>query len=1367
MFILLLSSMQGSTVNGQQDDPRRQGYWFVGFGTGAAWQQADIKPSLGWGFDFNFGSNIFYKKTSPLSLDWRFNSLFAFSNSNDHIPTYISPNSGHPLAAPSPWNNNWFDNTPITSTNNYAGKNVYLNNQTFMINLGIDFRLNFENLRRKSNILLAVYGGPSLGVFSTGADHAEFIDDLYDYDLINPNRSRGEILSDLSRMRDGHEDTDLVGLKAGYMTNLGLELGYWFTPYFSMGLGHKWTFTHRDNFDGEFSQVRKHNDIHHYTNLFFRWSFGQGSATTTRVREKAVINMVSHTCGSTINTNAATFRANVTNVTSSSQVKVYVNGKLSNNYFYSKSSNQVVFNATLRGGENDIVIEADNGSHKTTYSCVIISQQQNNTVVNPPIQSNQPSISITYPLNNSTVQNCNTKVIVNPTNAQVVYLVVNGVRINRENNVGPNEYNVSLNKGRNQIVAHAEYGINRVQETIVVYCNEPETVVPPIQNVPQPVITKKYPTVRFTLPVGNPFTTTNAIVDLTAVTTNINFQSQVQVNVNGQNYTNFNFSFVNNRVDINRVTLNPGQNTISIHVVNDDGQASDSKIIYYNQPAPPVVQPPVVQGPPPTVRFTDPNVSPYTVDANSINLVAASTNVRRREDITVYVNNRLHNSVSFTNNNINIRSVNLAEGANTIQVQVVNNYGQASDEQVVIYVPRRIVPPPPPPAPPVQVVKNPPTVQFTAPQGNPYTNATNVVTLVAATTNINNQNQVSVTVNGSNFNNFFFNAARNTVTINGVNLIEGNNIVAINVRNNDGQASDSKTIVYNAPRPVTPPTVQFTAPQGNPYTSTSNTTTLTATTRNITAQNQIVININGRNHTNFTFNATRNTVSINGVTLAEGNNNVVINVQNQDGQASDSKTIVYNAPRPVTPPTVQFTVPQGNPYTSADNTVTLVAATTNITAVNQITVRLNNATYTNFTFNAANNTVTLSNVALQQGENNFAISVQNQDGQASDSKAVWYKVPRPTIRITTPSANPHNIQTTTQTIVATTTNVLSASEINFTVNGNPITNFTFANNTITATNVSLSEGNNNVVIAVNNGRVSASTVINVTLPRPVAPAPIISNMNATQRQSRASISVQVSAKIQHHHTQDGIEFYANDQRVSNFSLQNGDFYAENVPFTEGLNVYKIVINGEGGRATMSCVLNQNAGTTDDDNNTPPSRGDSGLITSPPSNNTSGGRGGNTTEPSPAPSPTPAPSTRPNVVTPTPAPSTRPNVVTPAPTPSPAPSTRPNTTINNNRVTPSAPSNKTTTQPNRTTVAPTPQATVPSKGNKMGATPKKEETPAKGNKIGATPKKEEAPAKGSKMGAIPKKEEAPANNTTPEANTPNKANNLKGDMRNRN
>jgi len=556
--------------------------------------------------------------------------------------------------------------------------------------------------------------------------------------------------------------------------------------------------------------------------------------------------------------------------------------------------------------------------------------------------------------------------------------------------------------------------------------------------IPQPTV--QPPTVNITNPNQNPFNTNQNTATINATITNVTNANQVTFNVNGRNLTNFTLNGTN--FTANGIGLQNGNNTITITATNAGGNASDNATIIYTAPQPL-----------PTVDITSPN-NGASFNTNSTSVAATITNVASANNVTFTVNGQPSRNFTLNGTTFVANGVTLQQGNNTIQITATNNAGNASDNVAVTYVI---------PQPTVQ----PPTVNITAPANNSGT-ATPNTNVTATITNITSASQITFTVNGQPVRNFNFGGT--SFTANNVGLQQGTNNIVITATNAGGTASDNVNVEFKLP----PPTVNITNPAQSPSNTNQNTATINATIQNVAAANQITCKVNGRITSNFGYQNGNFTLS--NVQLQQGNNTVEISATNAVGNASDNTTIIYTAP--VQAPTVNITNPSRNVLSTDQNTATIAATITNVNSPNEVTFTVNGQTNTNFTLNG--NNFVANGVNLQNGNNAIVISATNAGGTASDNATITYTpLAEPTVNITSPSANPSTVSNNTVSIVATINNVTDASNVTFTVNGQPSRNFTFRGNSFTANNVVLQDGNNDISVAGTNriGTATDRTVI--------------------------------------------------------------------------------------------------------------------------------------------------------------------------------------------------------------------------------------------------------------------------------------------------
>ena len=151
----------------------------------------------------------------------------------------------------------------------------------------------------------------------------------------------------------------------------------------------------------------------------------------------------------------------------------------------------------------------------------------------------------------------------------------------------------------------------------------------------------------------------------------------------------------------------------------------------------------------------------------------------------------------------------------------------------------------------------------------------------------------------------------------------------------------------------------------------------------------------------FSFNNNSKLFSRN-VTLKEGENHFIIKGLNEYGADSVQFIIVYEKPVGV-PPIVNITQPSQDFLTVNASNYNFKAIVENVTNKTQISLNLNGAIVSQFTYNTATRVVE-ANLVLVQGNNLITISATNEYGADSKTTAINYVVPTtPTRTPTTPS----------------------------------------------------------------------------------------------------------------------------------------------------------------------------------------------------------------------------------------------------------------------------------------------------------------------------------------------------------------------------
>ena len=284
----------------------------------------------------------------------------------------------------------------------------------------------------------------------------------------------------------------------------------------------------------------------------------------------------------------------------------------------------------------------------------------------------------------------------------------------------------------------------------------------------KPTNTENPPVVRFVNPNTTSSTVTDLNYDVQASVANVSNSNKVQVKVNGTVFSGFRFT--NGLVNFN-LTLVEGANVIEVRGTNSAGSDSKSVTLFYKKPQ--TVYPPVV-------TFEQPSTSPTTVQLANASVQSKVTNVVSKSDIVVKLNGKLSQGFTYSASSKLVSfDVILVEGTNSVEVIGTNSAGSDSKTTLIVYRPR---------------VAKPPVVTIIDPSSNPYEVKVSSYKVVADISNIENANQLTATLNGQNLN-VTYNTSSGRLECN-VNLVEGENTIAIKAKNVDGEAEDRTIIIY-------------------------------------------------------------------------------------------------------------------------------------------------------------------------------------------------------------------------------------------------------------------------------------------------------------------------------------------------------------------------------------------------------------------------------------------------------------------------------------------------------------------------------------------------------------------------------------------
>ncbi|MBC7863833.1 MAG: hypothetical protein IAF38_12735 [Bacteroidia bacterium] len=480
---------------------------------------------------------------------------------------------------------------------------------------------------------------------------------------------------------------------------------------------------------------------------------------------------------------------------------------------------------------------------------------------------------------------------------------------------------------------------------------------------------------------------------------------------------------------------------------------------------------------PPEVTVISPSSNPYTSPVNNVQVYANVKNVTDASGISVTVNGAAFSNYNFTTGSGALSfSTLLQNGSNTVVIRGTNPYGTNSATVTINYN--------------VTPQGTGPVVNISSPSNGSTVTAT-LMTVNANVREVTQAGQVNVNVNNVPVTNFTFNPSNGDVSF-VANLNSGNNSIYVGGTNQYGNDSKTVNVYMNTGFSALPkPVITITNPVTPGYQSTSPTFNLTAYVANITSASQLIIQVNGVNTTNFSFNSSNGNLTV-PANLSNGSTSFVITATNASGSDVKSTSVNYYIATPAgNPPVVTFTNPASSPYTSAVASMTVKAVVTNVNSKSDIQLYVNNTLDNNFSFNTSNNQLTYA-LAMNGPVNVITVVATNAFGSDAKNVTINYTQPvsLPTVTITNPPNMGYAVSNSSFTVNAIVTNVTSQNQITVNVNGSNTASFSYnVSSKLLTLPLTLNLGTTPVVITATNGAGSdvktTSLVYTVPLAKPV------------------------------------------------------------------------------------------------------------------------------------------------------------------------------------------------------------------------------------------------------------------------------------------
>ena len=400
-----------------------------------------------------------------------------------------------------------------------------------------------------------------------------------------------------------------------------------------------------------------------------------------------------------------------------------------------------------------------------------------------------------------------------------------------------------------------------------------------------------------------------------------------------------------------------------------------------------------------------------------------------------------------------------------------------------------------------------------------------------------------------------------------VDLREGSNTIEVKAKNKSGEQRVSRTLYRELP--IAFPTVNFTSPTYNNAKVDNRLATIKVSLQHIAQSSDIQLVVNGRNEPNFYFDYQNGSLKAD-IELREGRNEIEVIASNKRGEARDQRTIIYE--QRYTPtvrrPRVTINAPQYRESTTREELVVIHATVENIFRKSDIRLTNNGLTIYDFDFNP-NTGILRHNLYLSRGINQVLIEAQNEAGRENAKAVINFEVPLPppppvviipNVDIYQPRRNDVSEEREI-TVKANLSGVLKKRDIEFRVNREDCLDFRFnpTNGNFRA-KVDLREGENIIVIRVNNPSGTDHQRITVFHERPYAPiiklrTPDFANTNKKE--------IRLKATIAHIDNKRDLQIFLGNQVVSDYRFRDNKLDA-NLRLREGKNRIEIIATNKYG-----------------------------------------------------------------------------------------------------------------------------------------------------------------------------------------------------------
>ncbi len=363
--------------------------------------------------------------------------------------------------------------------------------------------------------------------------------------------------------------------------------------------------------------------------------------------------------------NTVPVTARIDNVNNKNDITFTVNGQRKTNFNYNAFTDKFTANVALNGERTEVVIRAVNNNG---------TDSDDVTIVYCPPTVLRPQVTITKPMSNPHNTNNDservTATVTNVNNKSDINVKINNqpiLNFDYSNSRSEVTFRANLKPGNNTIRIKATNSAGSDSDDVVIKYNAIEK-----------------PEVSIIKPNNSPYTSPNSSAAIVAVVKNVDSKSDITFKVNGRTTSSFTYSALSGKVTAN-INLENGSNNIYIKATNEAGSDSDDTVIKYNKPTRPV-NTTLSEAPTPTVKITQPNKSPFTVNNEQVAILATIKNVTSKQNVIFKVNGKNIRSFDYNpNTNAFEGVITLRKGENKVVITGRNGGKTASDNTVIVY----------------------------------------------------------------------------------------------------------------------------------------------------------------------------------------------------------------------------------------------------------------------------------------------------------------------------------------------------------------------------------------------------------------------------------------------------------------------------------------------------------------------------------------------------------------------------------------------------------------------------------------------------------------------------------------------------------